>query len=758
MAKGKFSQPRMPKYDGTIPDQKKEPVISPEDSFPDDSFDLTMDETQSFSLEDFPASEKKPQAEPIVYNGDEAELSYAQQLAQEAGYPEITEEEPDMPTAETFLDSLMAFFYQNQKLILVGLCAAALLLIVLVNVIFLVGNSGDPYDGKILNNVMVAGVNVGGMSKSDAERAVKAVTDSTYTRYDMVVELPDTTLRFSPADTGAKLDVKGAIQAAFDYGRTGTQAEKDAAFNASLKGNHTIGLLPYLDLNETFIQNALKDYASQFGSIYSEASYVLEGDMPELRVKFFDEDAPCQTLVITLGTPGMSLDLEGIYNDILDAYSLNTFLVKVDAVAAEKVPEAPDLEAIRLEVSIEPVDTTMDMQTYEAVPGSYGYSFDLDAAQKLVDKASYGESVRIPMEYVEPAVLDEDLFFRDVLGSCETAHTKNENRTHNLRLACETINGLVLKPGDTFSFNNVVGERTVSKGYKSAPANSGYNVVDQIGGGVSQISSSLYYSALMADMDIVARTSHDHPVSYIAYGLDATVKWGGADFKFKNTSAFPIKLEAEVADGKVKIRILGTEERDYYIKLEHEVTKVLTPDTKYQTYTSDNLMDYEDGDVLVAGATGYHIKTYKLKYDRETNKLLSKDYITTTQYKCVDRVEVKIEDPEESTEETVPETTEETEPTETTAPTETTQPTETTTPTETTRPEETTSPTETTSAPTETTSAPTETTSPTEATSAPTETTSAPGTSEPEQTSTPTQAPPETTGGESPAPESSEAA
>lgn len=753
MAKGKFSQPRMPKYDGYLPDQKPDPVSTPDDALPelmlDDSFHKTIDqvlaETREFTFEPEAAPAPRPKAEPIVYNGDEASLSYAQQLANDAGYPEITPEEPEREPMN-FMGRFMDFFYENQKLILVGLCAAALLLIIIVNVIFLFGRSGDPYDGKILNNVTVAGVNVGGMTKSEAERAVKAVTDSTYTRYDMVVELPDTTLRFSPADTGAELDVKGAIQAAFDYGRTGTQAEKDAAFNASLTGNHTIGLLPYLQLDEKFIQNALKDYASQFGSIYQEASYTLEGKMPELEVEKFDENAPCQILVITLGTPGMSLDLEGIYNDILDAYSLNTFLVRVNAVAAEKVPEEPDLEAIYEEVYIAPVDTTMNMQTYESVPGSYGYGFDIDEAQKLVDNADYGESVQVPMEYIEPAVLDEDLLFKDVLGSCETTHTKNENRTHNLRLACEAINGLVLKPGETFSYNNTLGERTAAKGYKSAPANVGYNVVDQIGGGVAQGSSTLYACALMADMEIVARINHDHPVSYISYGLDANVSWGGADLKFKNTTNFPIKIEAEVADGKVKMKILGTEERDYYVKLDYEITKVSEPDTKYQVYTSDNLMNYEDGDVLVAGATGYQVKTYKLKYDRETNQLLSKDYITTTHYKKVDRVEVKIEDPEESTEETTPET----EPTETTSPTETTQPTETT------KPEETSTPTETTSTPTESTAAPTESTAaPTESTAAPTESTAPPTEAAPPETTSP---PPESTGGETPALETSEAA
>ena len=749
MAKGKFSQPRVPKTDLPVPDRNDVPDFMPEEDFLKDLPDVSLEETQSFVIDQTPAPQPGKDG-PMAYNADEAKISYAQQLAEEAGYPEITPEEPDGAPV-TFVEQLLDFFYSNQKLILVGLCAAALLMIIIVNVVFLVGNSGDPYDDRILNNVTVAGVNIGGMTKNEAARAVKSVTDSTYTQYDMVVELPDTTLRFSPKDTGAKLDVDGAIQAAFDYGRTGTQAEKDAAFNASLKGNHTIGLLPYLELNESFIRGALKDYASQFDSIYTEASYVLEGEMPELGIEVFDASVPCQTLVITLGTPGMGLNMEQIYNDILDAYSLNTFLVQVKDTTAEKTPAEPDLDAIYEAVSIAPVDTVMDMQTYESIPGSYGYGFDISKAQKLVDNAGPGETVRIPMEYIEPAVLDEDLLFRDVLGECETSHTKNDNRTHNLRLACEAINGLVLKPGETFSYNNTLGERTTAKGYKTAPAQSGYNVVDQIGGGIAQGSSTLYYCALMADMDIVARINHDHPVNFIAYGFDATVNWGGADLKFKNTSNFPIKLEAEVADGKVKMRILGTDERDYYVKLTYEITKVNEPDTKYQTYTSDNLMGYEDGDVLVAGATGYQVKTYKMKYDRETDALLSKDYITTTHYKKIDRVEVKIEDPEESTEETVPETTEGTTPPES----ETTEPDQTTTPpTETTTP-----PTETTAPPTETTAPPTETTAPpAETTEAPTETTAPPTQATTPPTQPPTEAPPpettaappETTVGEAP--------
>lgn len=700
MAKGKFSQPRVPKSGASADDQATQRIILPDEP----SNDLSMEDTIHLPSEQsnaFPLAQAAPQnPEPVIFNQDAAGLDYVQQLAQE-GFFEESDEDFDEQEPESFTETLLAFFAEHQKGVLAGVCGVALVLIIVVISLFLFSSSTDPYDGKILSNVTIAGVNVGGMTKSEAEDAVHAATDNTYTQTDMVVVMPETELVLSPVNTKADLDVESAVQAAYDYGRTGTKAEKEAAFSASLTGNHTIGLLPYLNLDEDYIQDVLNEYAGQFDSIYTEASYELEGDIPALEVDKFDADAPCQTLVLTMGTPGINLDIDGIYNDILDAYSLHIFVVNADTEIVETVPEEPDLDTIYAEVYIAPVDSTMDMQSYKTIPGSYGYGFDLEAAQKLVDAADYGESIRIPMEYIEPDVLDDQLLYLDVLGSCETKYTQNTNRTSNLKLACEKLNGLVLKPGETFSFNTVVGERTTAKGYKSAPAYYGTSLVDVVGGGVSQCSSTLYYCALLADLDIVDRTSHDVPVSYMDYGMDADVQWGSTDLKFRNNTNYPIKIEAEVSGGYVSIKILGTEERDYYVKMEYVITNTYDPETKYEVYTSDNDKGYTDGQVLVAGSSGYYIKTYKLKYSRETNKLLSRDFEANSQYEKVNRVVVRIEDPEE----TIPETTtppETTVPPETTIPTESTEPTEAT---ETTEPVDSISDTE----PTQATDAPSET-------------------------------------------------
>ena len=434
--------------------------------------------------------------------------------------------------------------------------------------------------------------------------------------------------------------------------------------------NHTIGLLPYLDLDTDYIQSVLADYADQFDTILTQPSYTLEGEMPELGIEEFDEDAPCQTLVITMGMPGMAVDVDSIYDDILDAYSFAEFLVKVEAAEPNATPEEPDLEAIYEEVYIAPVDSTVNFQTFETIPGSYGYGFDIEAAQQLVDAADYGQTVEIPMEYIEPEIVD-DVLFRDVLGECETPHNANANRNNNLRLACEALNGVVLQPGETLSFNDTVGERTAKRGYKPAPAYSGYKLTDSLGGGVCQVSSTLYWCSLLADMEIVDRINHGLPVTYMDYGLDATVSWGGPDFKFKNNTNFPVMIQAETTDTHVKMQILGTEERSHYVEMESVITSIVEPDTVYEEYDSDS--EYYNGQVLEGGSTGYYVKTYKCKYDRETGEQLSREFEVQSIYYAVDRVVVKIkEEPTEPSEESKPTEPEASTPTEESKPQEST--------------------------------------------------------------------------------------
>ena len=478
----------------------------------------------------------------------------------------------------------------RRKMAAVLLCAAAVLLLA-AGGFFGWRALRDPYGGKIIENVSICGVDVGGMSKSAAKRALKAAFGDSYSQTTMEVCLPDTTISLSPKDTGAQLNISRAVKAAFALGRS--EEAPDTGVD--------LGLLPYLKLNQDVIHNALDAYAAGFESVYVPSGYTLEGVMPSLEPGEFDASAPCQTLVLTMGTPGFSLDTDKIFQDILTAYDRHSFSVTVNQKNAESIPEKLNLEAIYSELRIDPVEPYVDLETLQVVPGIHGYDFNAEEAQKLADSAAYGDILQIPMEYVAPEIADEDAFFQDVLGYCETPHGTNENRTENLRIACAALDGLVLQPGEEFSYNDTLGERTADKGYKPAPAYSGTRLVDSLGGGICQVSSTLYLASVYAELTILERVNHGYPVSYIPLGMDATVNWGFTDLKMRNDSELPVKFAAEESDGYVRISVLGTETRDYDIKMTYSVG-------------------------------GRHVRTYKSKYDKATGELISKEPFALSSY------------------------------------------------------------------------------------------------------------------------------
>ena len=456
----------------------------------------------------------------------------------------------------------------------------------------------DPYGCRILPGVTMGGIDVSNMTLREARQALKAATKDTFPHQAMVVQLPDGTVTLAPEDTRIKFRPRAAAKAAYALGREGTDAEIQAAVADAAAGTLALDLRPFLTMDTDHIRAQLEAYAAQHNIAHTELSYRLEGNQPELAEDGYDPAAQPQNLMLTLGTPLTELDVDAVLAQIQSAYGNNQFQVIVDTIPGKTQPAAPDLEAIAREFQVEPVSTTLDMQTYQQIPGSYGYGLDLEAGKKLLETAQPGETIAIPMAYLKPEILGDEVYFREELGYCETKHTNNEDRNTNLKLACASLNGVILQPGEEFSYNDTVGQRTAEKGYKPAAAYSGTRTVNSIGGGVCQVSTTLYNSALLADMEITERINHGFKSGYIGVGLDATVSWGGPDFKFRNNSHFPVMIQAEVSDGYVKIRLMGTDEKDYYIKMT-------------SGYSED--------------ATNIYAWSYKSKYDKETDELISRE-------------------------------------------------------------------------------------------------------------------------------------
>ena len=561
-----------------------------------------------------------------------------------------------------------AFQANRRKIILISICSAAVVLLssAIVSIWYFYGWPTN--DGLILNNVMAGGINLGGMTTEEAKAALHDLTDRTYTEMDMVVELPDTTMHLKPADTGAKLDVDAIVKEAHAYGRLGSYKEREAVKASLLTTTYQIPFLNHLSLNLDYIKGELDAYGAAFNSTYVPSSVSFDIDAPILDAgnPKFKEDAPCQVMTLTIGMPGRHIDMEALYNQILDAYSFNNFHVVAQMSGEEQLPDPLDIQALYDAFRVEPTNAYLDFVTTKVVPEIYGYDFDLEQAQLLMEQAKYGDTVEIPFRFLLPEIHGDglsELLFRDVLGAFKTEHTNNENRNTNLALACAKINGLVLNPGDTFDFNTVVGERTSAAGYKYADAYSAGLTVKTLGGGICQVSSTLYYCTLLADLEIVTRSPHSYVSSYMPMGTDATVSWGGPHFAFKNSTNYPIRIEAKVEDGFVQVQLVGTDEKDYYIEMEYEIIGRESPDVVYEDLPEDNPDGYEDGDTIVSAYTGYTVKTYKVKYDKETGELIAREFDRTSKYKKRDQVVARIEKPteppteapEDSTDATVPE-------------------------------------------------------------------------------------------------------
>lgn len=624
---GKFSKPRTVTPAQDLQEElEKLDALLPESPLPDSNMNTAASEPVP---EDFGAVTDAEDLSPEI-----ADFSI--------GAP-ITSLIPEEPVATNPKKSRN----RNRKIILISLCSVAIVLLLSVIASLVYIFAIDPNDGKILNNVSVAGINIGNMTKSEAKAAIHAATDGTFSQTDMVIHFPDIDMHLSPADTGAMLDVDTLVNDAFDYGRVGTEEERQQALASSMESEHPIALLPYLTLNKDYIRQQLNDYESKFNSVYSASTVEFDGELPILNAdaENFTGQFQDRNLIIYLGTPGRHIDFNDTYNRILDAYSFNQMELTVKMDSEEEIPETVDLEALYNQHYSEVRDAYVDPETFEVTMEVYGYHFDLEAAQTSMEQAAYGDTITIPMILTEPSVLGgpyRDLYFRDVLCEYQTEHTDDEDRNTNLTLACAAINGMVLSPGEVFDYNTVVGQRTREKGYRPAAAYSSGKTVEDVGGGVCQVSSTIYYCCLISDLEIINRLPHSYVSSYMPMGMDATVNWGGPDFTFKNNTDYPIRIETWVADGYVHCKLIGTDDKDYYIEMEYEVIGRDSYETIYEEYPEDNPDRYRDGQVIQTPYTAYWVNTYKNKYSKETGELIVREFDRMSAYKKRDKIIAKI--------------------------------------------------------------------------------------------------------------------
>ena len=480
----------------------------------------------------------------------------------------------------------------------------------------------------IWRNTSVLKQDIGGLNREEAVRKIEAVLPD----FQIGLRLYDVdggpveadgpeglSASISLGDLGAEVDVPALVEYADSSARSGsflTAGYRYLAASGPRGGGSPEAVT--LDPDKT-----------------AETAARVAGDLswPALDTDYtVEEDA----LLVRTAMDGRSVDAEALEQTLLGRAWM---AAPVIAFPCRTLPPARTMTAqdIHDAVSGEVKNAGYDAETDAITPERVGADFDVAAAQAAMDAAEPGSTVRINADIQFPAVTAEDLeavLFRDVLGEARTHVSGTAARISNVKLASASFNGTVLNSGDVFSYNETVGQRTAAKGYKPAPAYVQGETVDEIGGGVCQPSSTLYLACLRANLEITERYAHRYVPAYIGKGLDATVSWGGPDYKFTNNTDYPIKIETVYEKGYLTVRILGTNVDGTYVKMTYEQ---LSSTPFEEVYEDDPTLAPGEEVVKVTPYTGYKGRTYRNVYAAD-GTLISSEYEDTSDYKVRNRV------------------------------------------------------------------------------------------------------------------------
>lgn len=498
-------------------------------------------------------------------------------------------------------------------------------------------------DPTIDANITIIGVEVQGMTRKEAAEAINEAFTLSVRGKQMVVKVGEETIRLTVDETKVQLDTEALTKAAVDFT---PQSDQQQAFP----------IADYVRMDQEAVMPVLQAVTEKLQSSLVQTTYEITGTAPEK----FDaiDEAANQKLTVCVGTPGIAIDPQRLYDAILSAYAEGNYAFEF--VFPVQSPDPLDLEVLHAEYCTAPVDAYVNEEntkSFEIVKESLGYGFDVAAATEALASAEAGAVLEFDYIWTTPETTEETIkqtMFCDVLGDMSTTGGWSASRNTNLRLGCEAINGIVLLPGETFSFNKVVGATTKDKGYGAGHGYVEGEVAEVIGGGICQVASTLYVACVEADLKIVERYMHAYMPSYMGASTDATIYYPYLDYKFKNDTDQPIMIDASASGATVTVKILGVDTRDYYVKFETVIVKEIPWKTIYKEYAPDNEEGYTDGQVLSKSSpySSVESKSYRNKYSKETNKLISSKLENHETYDVRDKVVVKIVDPNPPTDPT----------------------------------------------------------------------------------------------------------
>ncbi len=425
-------------------------------------------------------------------------------------------------------------------------CAAGIIAVAAIGY----GAYVNAYD-KIMPHTYIDNVEVGGMTQTDAAEALS----SAYSQD----KIADKTINFHCMDSSSTININN-LSMVFEPEKMASDAynagREEPGFISKLK-NFTVDLFskteltPAVSYDEQALTGAISDLCSPY-----------EKDPLGYTYRLGDGD----NIIIAKPQQGVKVDMNAAVSSVLDQICTFNF---GDVTFEPLITDAEPLD----------LDAFYNYITSPAVNASYAKDENNKVyvvpskPQIVVSKAEIEKAVNqseieysVPVQLVQPAAdtaFLQSIMYEDTLGTYTTSYGgSSASRSNNISLSSNTISGLELLPGERFDFNKVVGERTPGRGYLPAPVyvvKGGETVSEtDYGGGICQVSSTIYCAVNRAGLDVIERTSHSKDVTYVPKGMDATVSWGGPEFIFENSTEYPIRIFVSAGGGTLSVSIVGS--------------------------------------------------------------------------------------------------------------------------------------------------------------------------------------------------------
>lgn len=502
------------------------------------------------------------------------------------------------------------------KKIVISVVIVALIALIFSTVFALTNINNE----KIISGVTIEGIEVSGLTKEEAS----AKLETTYAEKlgnNIMLQYGEFESELNPTLMEVNYNIEEAVNEAYSLGRNGNIFVNNYNILGTLVGKRDFDV--NMTMNEEVTNQTINDIGANLPGILVESSYSIEDDK----------------LIISRGKEGVIVNTEQLLSKVKDMLNDIHETENVIEIPVEtKTPQEIDIDKIHSEIYKEAKDAYYTKDPFTVYPEVEGIDFDVEQAKALISAEVKDEYV-IDLIITKPNVTVDQIgteAFPDQLSTFTTRYDASDtDRSTNLRLACEKLNGTVIMPGGTFSYNETLGPRTYAAGYKNAKVYENGQVVDGIGGGICQISSTLYNAALMSDMEIVERRNHQFVTSYVGAGRDATVVYGSTDFRFKNTRTYPVRIVASAKNGVATVSIFGIKEadREYTYSFKTETISTIPYTTKYVT---DSSLAVGKEVVKQKGANGLVTQTYMTKM--LNGKVISTELLSKDTYSAMQRI------------------------------------------------------------------------------------------------------------------------